>query len=261
MTLSNEFGQAAKGKLSFRFSGPEDTAPLMDFYSKTQHKDVDKRPTELVREQIESGRALIVEKDGEIISSSIGYDYKSADDNTPGATWIEFGSTISSESARGLGLYPFIIASQAVYEFLKKPPSDAFVGAIYHTATGVFNMLSNKVGWREFPPSDELQDVADWRKDMDHIHCLHTTSDLVPRQARLVDEFMKKATVMHKKTKEVYELDFSRFPLANEMRTDVAELGHGLFGELLERLPPMPLGYTRELMESYMRGPADGPSP
>lgn len=258
MSLSNEFKTVAKAKVSFRFSEPSDTARLMDFYGKTQHKDVDKRPAALVQKQIEEGRALIIEKDGEIISSSIGYDYTSPGDDSGRATWIEFGSTISSESARGMGLYPFVIASQSVYEFLKKPPSDAFIGAIYHTATGVFDMLSNKVGWREFTPCDELQDIADLRKDMDHIHCLHTTSDLVPRQARLVETFMKNATITHKKTKEILELDFSRFPLANELRSHLDELAHGNFGKELEQSPPVPLAEARVRMESHMR--RSGPS-
>ena len=261
MSASQEFKQAAEQKISFRFSEPSDVTPLMEFYSKTQHKDVDKRPIALVQKQIEQGRALIVEKDGEIISSSIGYDYKSANDNSSNATWIEFGSTISAESTRGMGLYPFIIASQAVYEFMKNPPSDAFIGAIYHTATGVFDMLSNKVGWKEFLPSDELQDVADLRKDMDHLHCLHTTSDLIPRQARLVDVFMQNATITHKKTKEVFTLDFSKFPLANELRPQLEELARGDFGKTLEQSPPIPLAAANALMAEHMRKPGPGANP
>lgn len=121
MSLSNSFEDAAKPVVSFRMSTEPDVARLLAFYEENPHPDIYKRDPEDIKNNIVTGRALIVEKDGDIIMSSIGYDFKNPDAESGRPAWIEFGSTLCKPEDRGLGLYPFVIAAQTVHEFLNRP--------------------------------------------------------------------------------------------------------------------------------------------
>jgi hypothetical protein len=58
--------------------------------------------------------------------------------------------------------------------------------------------------------------------------------------------------LLNKKTGERVKLDFSAFPLANELRPQLEALAHGDFAQKLESEPRAPLGETRKRFAHYM---------
>lgn len=115
------------------------------------------------------------------------------------------------------------------------------------------------MGWDSFAPSEKLLDIADLSETIDHYHCLQATTKNLPRQARLVDEFMRKAVIKHKKTQQEHILDFSQLPLASQFSAELAELAHGSFSRHFENNDAIPLAEARTMMNKKPPGGASMP--
>lgn len=264
MSLQSDFKQN-DNTLTMRFSTAADAPKVIDFYYNTRHQHVDKRPDALLRERTEKGQVLLVlDNKGELKASSIAYDFNRAAQggkDFPG-TWVELGSTRSTLS--GVGLYPFIVASQVMERFLSHPPQEKFIAAIFKDNQPVTDFLHKVVGWSPFAPEKDCADAADLTKELHKVNCLEATSASLPHQARIVLDFIERSTtegLLNKKTGERVKFDLSGFTLANFWRPLLEELAHGAFGKMLESTPPMPLAAARQLLENHLNGKIPAPQP
>jgi hypothetical protein len=242
----------SKPSLRIRFSQAADTGKIADFYKDNSHAHVDQRQAELLRSRIESGCVFMVEDEtGKLGMASVSYEFNRKAGEPP--VWTEIGSTRSVLA--GVGLYPFVVASQVVHEFLTRTPEDSFFAGVYKDNQPVTDLLSKKVGWSIYNPPAEMAKITDLEKDLAKLNCMESASRNIPQQARLVLEYIERGTkegLMNKKTGARVKLDLSEFPLANELRPLLEELAHGAFGKQLETEPRAPLGETRKRFEAYL---------
>lgn len=254
-TSSQTPAQAQASPLTIRFSEESDAPVIYNFYLGNQHGDFDLRKPEVIQERAKTGQIIIVERDGQTGMSSIGFAFASAAKPDQKA-WSEIGATRSTLS--GMSLYPFVIASQVIHEFLHQTPEDKFFANVYESNDAVRNLLTNIVGWKEFEPEDEILAACKTTKETpssDRARIWYeATSDTLAHQARLVSEFIGKTHVENKKTQEKVPLDFGRFSLATIYKKHVEELAHGRFGEMLTDSQPLPLSQTRKAFENYLAG-------
>lgn len=268
MSLQSDFEQSDKPQndntLTVRFSTAADAPKVIDFYYNTRHQHVDKRPDSLLRERTEKGQVLLVlDSKGELKASSIAYDFNRAaqpETDFPGV-WVEIGSTRSTLS--GVGLYPFIVASQVMERFFAHPPQEKFIAAIFKDNQPVTDFLHKVVGWSPFTPDKECADAADLTKELHKVNCLEANSTSLPHQARIVLDFIERGTnegLLNKKTGERVKFDLSGFTLAHFWRPVLEELAHGAFGKMLESTAPMPLGKARQLLDEYLSAKVFAPT-
>jgi hypothetical protein len=267
MSLKNMFenteSDAPARRLKVRFSEAADSGALVDFYKQNRHQHVDDRPSEKIAATANAGRTFMItdEKD-DIAAASCAYDYPHPLDDSGETHWTEIGSTRAQLS--GLGVYPFIIASQVIYDFLSSPPKDHFFASIYNDNLPVADFLENKVGWDRFVPDDDLIDASGERASLDKLVWLKAESHTLPHQARLVLEFMDKAGgegIINKKTGERTCFDFSQFPLANRFRAAVETLATGDFANAIEAAPPIGKKELRERLTAHQNRPINNDQP
>ncbi len=264
MNLSRSFADAGEPVIVIRFSKPEDKDKILAFYKDYKHKHVESRDSSILEDKINSARVFMAEdKAGTLSTASVAYDFV-----TPGAshrekaTWIEIGSTRSV--LQGVGLYPFIVSTQVIYEFLRNPPQDKFIAAVYKDNQPVVDMLHKKVGWKYFTPDKILADTTDLTPDLPKLHCLEATSDCLPNMARIVLDHIRRGEtqgLLNKKTGQYVKLDLCEFALANELRPMLEELAEGKFGKMLETSAALPLGQTRAMLTAHMNPPVRGAKP
>lgn len=241
--------------LKVRFSSASDAGKAIDFYENEQHQHVDRRPDDVLSARAKAGQILMIEDaQGTLKAASISYDFnRAATDRATGpATWIEIGSTRSTLS--GIGLYPFIIASQVMERFLNDPPEETFIAAIFRDNMPVTNFLNKVVGWSLFEPKRECSDAADITKELDKIYCLEAPTTSLPHQARIVLDFIERADsgrIKNKKTGETVTFDFSDFSLAGKLKPLLQELGYGTTAHALETGAPIPMHQARQLLERH----------
>ncbi len=242
--------------LSVRFSTPEDIAKVYDFHKKTSHQHVDLRKPEVMEERTKNGRVIIFENQSDnMCGMSVCYDFHKA--ANPAHHWVEIGST---RAVSGLGIYPFIIASQVVQEFLTHPAEDKFIANVYDDNGYVLDKLGNVTGWHIFTPEDDILTACKATKGDTNPHgakriWFTATSDTIPGQARIILDHIKRGTdvgFLNKKTGETIRLDVARFPLANDLRPMVTELAYGAFGKYLEQNPHTGLREAREQLGAHM---------
>ena len=248
--------------LSMRFSTAADLKKVVGFYTANKHDDVDMREMAKTEKAVKDGRFLLMlDRSSGLYGGSAGYDYAAyGADNF----WTEFGTTRTKQDGLGVPknemvphniLYPYIVASQVVYEFLTRPPQDRFFANIYENNTAVMYLLKDLVGWKDFAAEQKLVDmVAEFdNPDCDKAYVwLGCSSDTLPRQARLVMKLLETKELAYKKADGTVKLDLSKFPLANEWRPYVEALASGEFSEMLESNPHVGLAETRKLLESYV---------
>lgn len=250
MDHSNNAAQS----ISLRFSTAADIPAILAFYRNNPHPHVDYRGDDIFTQRAESGRTILVLKpDGTIAMSSMSHPFDDPQDSNGKGAWTEIGSTLGSMD--GFGLYPFIIASQVVEEFINRAPGDKFFACIYKDNQAVTAMLNKKVGWPLIQPRlDFARAVGEKPETMNTINWLHAQSDTIPHQARIVATMLDKGCVEKKGTQEKLVLDTSRLSLATTFRPQLDELAQGRFGEMLENSGPLPLQQARKAFDKYLAG-------
>lgn len=248
------YPEEEKKSIRLRFSTAADIPAILAFYRDNRHPHVDDRGDDVFTHRAESGRTMIVFKpDGAIGMSSMSHPFDNPQDLNGKGAWTEIGSTLGNMD--GLGLYPFIIATQVVEEFIQRTPGDKFFACIYKSNPAVTGMLNKKVGWPVIQPSlDFARAVGEQPETMDTINWLHAESDTLPHQARIVTAMLDKGFVEKKATQERLILDTSRLSLATTFRPHLDELAHGRFGEMLEKSNPLPLQQARKVFDKYLAG-------
>ena len=244
MSIQNDFSKASQGSLTIRFSTPDDVPAVLKFYDDNRHPNVDDRGNDVFADRTETGRALLVFKpDGALGMSSMSHPI--------GDTGIvEIGSTMSPIK---FGLYPFVIASQIVHEFLERTPEDRFFACV-HKGNPVVDILHKKVGWDMLNPTQAFADAVGEGPTKDKYNWLHAPSGTLGHQARLVLAQIDKGYAENKVTGEQVKLDLSGFSLATVFRDQVEELASGRFGEMLESARAIPLRDARRALEKYQGG-------
>lgn len=244
MSVQNQFGDAATGALTIRFSKQSDVPQVLKFYEDHRHPNVDDRGNDIFTDRTESGRALLVfTPDGEIGMSSMSHPMK-------GTGAVEIGSTLSPMEYR---LYTFVIASQIIHEFLERTPEDCFFACI-HKGNPVTDILNKKVGWEYLTPTQAFADSVGEGSNIAKLNWLHVPTNTLGHQARIVLEQIDKGYLEHKKTGARINLDLRGFSLAQEFRRHVEELAQGRFGEMLENSLPLPLKAARKALQDYQAG-------
>lgn len=254
MSLKNVFSNSGAKTLTIRFSQPADVPVLLDFYRNNRHPHVDYRGDALFTDRIESGRALVVFKpDGAIGMSSMSHPFNDPVTSSSRPRWAEIGSTVGSMD--GLGLYPFVVATQVIEEFISRTPDDKIFACIYKSNPAVTDMLNKKVGWPIISPSaDFALAVGEDPSTMGRLNWLHAESDSLRHQARIVIAILDKGFVENRKTGEKFALDVRNLSLANTTYRHLTELAYGRFGEMLEKAHPLPLQKARDTFDKYLNG-------
>ena len=253
MSLGQQFKLSAlsalplsKRTLSVRFSVPEDVPAVLEFYNTNQHHNVDHRGDSVFKDRTEKGRTLLVlNPDRTIGMSSMSHPFeKSAS--------VEIGSTRSRLD--GFGLYPFIIASQIIHEFIERPANGPFFACIHKDNVAVTTLLNKKVGWNMITPTQEFADSIGEGDNINTLFWLHADTDTFSHQAKIVLDVIAEGRVKNKKTGESLALDLSSFSLANEHHQLVKELANGDFGKMLQKLMPQSPKTAREALARHMGG-------
>lgn len=246
MSTTSQFNISSLPALTVRFSGPADVPAVLDFYHSNQHHNVDNRGDDVFTKRTEEGRAiLILNPDNSIGMASMSHPMDQGKK-------IEIGSTRAQ--LEGFGLYPFVVASQIVHEFLERPAQECFFACIHLDNDSVTKMLNQKVGWQFMTPSQDFADAVGEGATKDTLRWLVASSDTFAHQARVASDAMAKGYVENRKTGEKLRLDLSAFSLAGAYQRHVHELAHGRFGEMLENAMPIPPAEARKAFENYMQG-------
>lgn len=261
MSNTNDFNKSARERLSVRFSRAADLPDVLAYYNVNRHNSVDIRKADVTDNAVKNGRFLLVRDDkGALRAGSATYDFATADGkDTRG--WSEMGTTRAT--LPGFSLYQFMISSQVIHEFLRNTPTDRFFAIIDHDNDAVINRL-RQTGWVDFVPSqhlvDALEATKDWHSDNAVVWRCATT-DTLPHQARTVLAQIQKGKLVNPRTQAEADLDFSGFPLANELLPHLKALAHGPFAEMLEKNPHMGLKQARERLEQYLKPGLNSPKP
>ncbi|MDB5492571.1 MAG: hypothetical protein JWO78_2420 [Micavibrio sp.] len=247
MSNISQFAQAASQSLTIRFSTPADTPSVLAYYGRNPNANVDFRGDDVFTDRTDSGRTILVFKpDNSIGLSSMSHPY-------PDQGLVEIGSTLANMD--GFGLYPFIIASQIVHEFLERTPDEKFFACIYKPENdSVTKMLNTKVGWHIVAPCQVFADSIGETENINRLSWLNADSDTLPHQARVVLETVLRGTVSNKKTGETLKLDLGQFSLATVFSAKVEELANGRFGEMLEKSHHLPLKQAKAAFDRYQQG-------
>lgn len=246
--LQQSFNQTTnvEPRITVRFSTASDVPAVLNFYQSNLHPDVDYRGDDIFTDRTKSGRTILILKpDATIGLASISHPHYKAD-------VVEIGSTIGG--INGVSLYPFVIASQIIYEFLERTPKETFLAMIHKTNHKVTNMLNNKVGWHMMTPTQDFANAVGEGENIPTLDWLRADSDTLAHQARIVSDVVQKGTLPNLKTGEDVKLDLSRFPLATTFASHVDALAHGRFGEMLEGSDHLPLVKARAALEKYLKG-------
>lgn len=273
--------------LKVTFTNPQDTQRVLNFYQINQHEHVDLRQDSVWNERTQNGRVILVEDAASNIGLiSVGYDFFDAkqqalqaqfanavSDNTSGPDiqprWIEIGSTIGlqdktakpNDLMKGLNLYPFIIASQTIHEFIAHTPQDFILANVYDNNPAVITMLNEKVGWNFFEPeADILKACKETKIDTGHETVqrkwLRATPDTLPHQARLILSVIDEGNgqgLQNKKTSARIALDTTNFSLAQEFRKTVEAIAYGPISQTLEQQKDMDMNSAHALVMDSLK--------
>jgi hypothetical protein len=263
MSLSDNFDGKVKKSLKVAFSKAADLPYLKSFYENNRHNTVHVRKNFVMQKAVDNGRFIVLKDESDQIRAGSGaYEFPDDRPTYVRPRWTEIGTTTAN--LPGYGLYPYIIASQVVMDFIKNTPSECFAATIDHDNTAVLEMLKNKVGWKEFTPDEDLikgiKNTKDW-STTNPVVWLQARSESIPHQARLVLELIDKKELVNKKTGETMELDFSDFPLAGQLRAQVEALAHGKLARALEENPHITMSTARAYLAKHMMSQIHYPKP
>ena len=191
--------------------------------------------------------------------------------------WIEIGSTIGlqdktakpNDLMKGLNLYPFIIASQTMHEFIAHTPQDFVLANVYDDNPAVMTMLNQKVGWNFFEPeADILKACKDTKIDTGQQKAqrkwLRATPDTLPHQARLILSVIDTGNgqgIENKKTGARVLLNTHDFSLAQEFRKTVEAIAYGSVSHILEQNSDMDMNSARSLVMDSLKVQSSAPDP
>ncbi len=230
---------SAGSRMIMRFSGRDDVDGIIMFYRDHCHHHVSVRKEELIESHASAGQFLLgFDQRGGIIASSAVYNYfVKGDRDRP--SYQEVGSTLFGDNARGFGLYPFFIASQVIEAFINKPPFNGIIAAIYDSSPVGRDLLVPQVGWKTIDPTPDIVEVFENTRSPEHTNegrliWYGSKSQCLPKQARIVLDWIDKGKAFNNKTRAVMNIDFSQFPLAGELNAYVQEIANGQFRTDLE---------------------------
>ncbi|TVQ83800.1 MAG: hypothetical protein EA357_05090 [Micavibrio sp.] len=204
-------------KLYLKQSTDQDLQKILDFYDTHTHKFVAKRDRKTMTERIKSGAVTMLEDDnGDIQAISIAYPVTGKDKNgNDSHQWTEIGST--HVLMQNMGLFDVLAGAQLLHAFLLEPPEDRFVIEIDPT-NNHSKYVFHKFGCKDYtaPPADMVKGVNGILAPEDagkNVDWLYAGAELMPELARKFLERVKNPVIVNKKTKEEFELDFSKSPL------------------------------------------------
>jgi hypothetical protein len=249
-------------RLTLAFSRAADLPDVLTYYKANRHDAVDIRKADVTENAVKTGRFLLVrDSKNNLRAGSATYDFATASGSDKRA-WAEMGTTRAT--LPGFSLYQFMISAQVIREFLVNTPTDRFFAIIDHDNDAVIKRLY-QTGWKDFTPPqhliDALEATKDWHTD-NPVVWRNATSDTLPHQARTVLAQINKGKLVNPRTGAEADLDFSQFPLANELRPHLEALAHGPFADMLEKTPHLGLKAARILLEQHLnRGVQSKPTP
>ena len=226
-TVRQSFGESnIPGKVKVRFSNENDVDRVMSFYLSNPHPGY--APREVTPERIKDGHAIIVEDEGgQIWGASVSYTLNSEVNIPENGThsWSEIGTT--RIILNGCGLYPFMIASQALMVHFEDAPNEFIYADIHTTNEGVIALLNGKLQWPEIDPPDDLHDrvqsmLADDKKGIPANYYKCGVQQL-PHQAQTVLDVIDNDGATHKSGQKIL-FDFSEFPLFSQYLERLKEL-------------------------------------
>ncbi|PJB69775.1 MAG: hypothetical protein CO093_09695 [Alphaproteobacteria bacterium CG_4_9_14_3_um_filter_47_13] len=255
--------------LTVRFSEAADQKRVLDFYKNNKNKFVDLRKEEIWNERTRNGRIIIAEDH----NKNIGFMAAAYDFEQDGQIkWIEVGSILREQNPdkdsykmiKGITLYPYMIASLVINEFLNHTPEDKIIANVYDNNPGGIYLMNTKTGWGFFEPEHEILVACKATKDNAGHHATATrlwltaTTDTLPFQARLVLQMIDNDSttgLFNRISQKHVPIEISRFSLANEFYNAVQTLAKGSFARELENNPHMGMKPARDMLEKHMKSP------
>lgn len=222
-------------KLYVRFATSKDEQDIFDFYKDNEHTFVAKREDDIWKERIASGAVtLIHDEDGKIVASSITYPLTR--DEAGGSethAWSEIGSVRVAPEFLAVGLFKTLLSAEVLRAYLLEPPEDRFIVEIINgNAHSRHVFLKNGATLLDMPP-ELVKKVEDTKKPESKgipVEWFQLGVEVIPAFAQHLLNVEKNPKLIHKDTKEEYELDFSRCALMTMFRDaleDVAGLDYG----------------------------------
>ncbi len=203
-------------KLFLRQTTSKDENKILNFLKKNRHKYVAIRDEDVMRARIKEGAVTTLEDSGGNIKAiSFAYPVIVKDKNGNEAhKWTEIGTV--HILIGGIGLFDIVVGAQILNSFLTAPPEDRFV-----TEVNVKNShslyVSKKLGYKKFdPPPNEMLEVINGTLAPEYVggvEWLHIGAELMPELAQKFLDIVKNPKIVNKKTNEVFEIDFSKYPL------------------------------------------------
>ncbi|MBU0800267.1 MAG: hypothetical protein KKA05_04615 [Alphaproteobacteria bacterium] len=252
---------AGRESLTVRFSRAADLPDILSYYGANRHDAVDIRKADVTENAVKTGRFLLVrDKTGALRAGSATYDFATAS-GADKRGWSEMGTTRAT--LPGFSLYQFMVSSQVIREFLENTPTDRFFAIIDHDNDAVIKRLY-QTGWKDYVADqhlvDALESTKDWHTDNAVVWRCATT-DTLPHQARTVLAQIQKGKLVNPRTGAEADLDFSQFPLANELLPHLQALAYGPFADMLEKSPHLGLKSARALLDNHLKNSVQSPQP
>jgi len=222
-------------KYFVRFSSANDFDKISDFYDLNSHKNVRKRPQELMKQLAADGAVVLIEDEqGAIVAASITYAQKTTDkDGQDHVSWQEIGTTRAVLNGYP-GLFDAMIAMQTLRAFLVEPPEKTFVAQM---KTIPVQTMAGKIGWRpmEGVPPQELLDAKRDTIDGGEVttdHWYICGMEALPTIAKWMEKTMDNPVLENKKTGDKIELDFSKSTFFKMFSDEIRNLAKRDFGDI-----------------------------
>lgn len=213
-------------KVKIRFSTPADVERIIAYYESNPHPGY--APREATPGQIRDGRAILIEDDGGTIwgaSVEYGFFSENQDENASNPAWAEIGTT--RITLNGCGLYPVIIAAEALYAYLDNTPEQCVYADVHQGNEQVIKLLHGKLQWPEYDAPDELTQISQGSLDESKkgipVNYYKCGEEQLPHQAATVMSMIKSGGLQHK-SGQFIEVDLSDFPLATTYIQDMERL-------------------------------------
>lgn len=210
-------------KYFVRYSSADDFDKLMAFYKANPHKNVDERNESLMRELVENGSVTMIQsaETGEVVAASISYPLNGDDGSQK---WLEIGTTRSILNGYP-GLFDVMIGMQVMRAFLVEPPGERFVCQMESPAV---RKMADNLGFRPYTPSEELVRSSDTTLNADETcgyeKWYSAGPEALPVVAERMMEAINKPHLVHLKTGQKIELDFSKSNFFATFKSEIEAL-------------------------------------
>ena len=135
----------------------------------------------------------------------------------------------------GIGLAKVLTSAQVLRAYLLEPPNDRFVMEIV-VGNDHSKHVYTKMGATPFeiPPGlhEKVKSTVAPGSGQAPVEWFQMGVEIMPEFARSLLDFQKNPVIQNKKTKEEYELDFSRCVLLGQFSAEVKDLALKDFGDI-----------------------------